>query len=481
MGLFFLNNFLENKVENKIKEAGGAALSFENLDISLLQRKLVLEEVKYKKSGKIITAPKVVLKGIQFLEFLSKEELVINHVLVKEPNIIINNEKDTTEATSKFSQNITIKNFEAINGKFRIQKNDSTKFLLSFPEFQLSEVLIDSVTINEKIPFSYNSYHILGDSLRLEMDELHEISAGKIILNKTNVSIKDFRITPLKDKGEFQNYLDFEKDRITLLVDSINMDDLKFDFINDSLHLNSPNINISGADIQLYRDKTLPDNTEKIVLYGELLKKASVRLNFENIEIEGSKIAYEERISPDEPAAGVNFHKIRGKIENFTNIQPVANDFPPTKINLHAIFMEVTPISLEWTFNVGSTNEEFLISGVFGTVPAPAINNYLSLSMNIAAQGKIESLAFTFSGNDDVAKGDVQVKYDNFQVVVLDEEGEEKKGFLTAIANLFVDNDGNSGSYTVEDVKVTRDKTKSFWNYIWSGIKKGFLKGISQF
>lgn len=486
VAVFLLKNYHENRIESQIQKIGGKALTYQTLDISLLQRQVVLEEVEYQKEGKIVKIPKVVFEGIQFLDYISGNELTINHVRVKKPKIMIHKENDSVQEpskdqkTSEFSKNITIKEFEAVNGQFQIKKQDSTKLFISFPEFRLSGVEIDSSTVNEKIPFVYKNYHFEGDSVVIKLGKFHNMVAKEVLLDTSRAVVSHLRIIPNEDKIDFQKQLEYEKDRISLTLDSIAITSPDLEFINDSLHFSSPKTLISGVDFHIYRDKSLPDSPKKKLLYQALLRKSPVKLKLEQIEIRKSQLVYEEKVVANEPAAKIGFYGIGGEIKDLTNFNLNRENFPETKIDLSASFLNVAPLDMEWSFNVGTLAKKFSISGSFGTVPADAINRYLKLSMNKAARGKIKSLSFNFSGNEDVATGDVRVEYDRFKIIILGEDGEEKQGFLTTLANLFVDNDGYSGSYVVEDVTITRDKTKSFWNYIWSGIRKGLLEAVKQ-
>jgi hypothetical protein len=63
-------------------------------------------------------------------------------------------------------------------------------------------------------------------------------------------------------------------------------------------------------------------------------------------------------------------------------------------------------------------------------------------------------------------------------VAILDKENKEKKGFLTAIANLLVKSDSGKLPEDVDVEDVERDPTKSFFNLFWKGIEQGLKKTL---
>jgi hypothetical protein len=125
-------------------------------------------------------------------------------------------------------------------------------------------------------------------------------------------------------------------------------------------------------------------------------------------------------------------------------------------------------------------NDQFVISGEFGSITGDELNSFLRPAMGVEAEGRINAVYFTFTGNDDVATGDVRLSYENFRVVLLKDGSQEKKGFFSAIVNLFIDNDGNTGPAEEKDIQVSRDKSRSFWSFVWSALRKGIRESFSQ-
>jgi len=106
------------------------------------------------------------------------------------------------------------------------------------------------------------------------------------------------------------------------------------------------------------------------------------------------------------------------------------------------------------------------------------MNSFLRPTLNIVVEGEIESLFFNFQGNKYKASGDMRLKYNNFKVEVLKKDGTGKNKLLSSLANLFVKKEANSKKLEKKGVEAVRDRTKSFWNYLWLFIRNGTLKSF---
>lgn len=472
--------YYSQKIKARIAENVQA---YETIDVDLLQQEIKIKGLEFHQAKTSLKASEVTLNGFSYWKYIFNDRLIIDRIEVSNPQLTVVTSKEKTRDSSKASpQGVLVRNFRAVNGVFRLQKKDSAgnEVFIRFPKLELSAVKIDSTTKDESLPFKYSSYHIKSDSVAIKMNPQHFIAAEGFSIHNGKASVKNFRIIPYKEKGAFDQSIPYEKDRIALKVDSIGLDNLTFDFRRDTIFLKNPLMMISGADLDIYRNKLLPDDQRTKTLLSQKMRNSPVKFDFKKIRVENSKITYDEKVKAQQPPSTVTFNKVQGTIENFVNIQMQRKDFPRTDITADALFMNSSPLSIKWSFNAANMNDEFLISGDFGTLAGNTLDPLLKPSLGLEAEGKLKSVYFTFTGNDDVAEGDVRVVYDQFKLSVIREEGQKKNKLLSALANLFVDNDGISDQHT-QHVQITRDKTKSFWNYIWMGLKKGVIDALAQF
>lgn len=476
-------DYLSGRIKDELKTALGEDSSFGEIDLDLFRQNIHLNDLQLKMNRTQINSPKLSFKGLSYWQYLKNGKIVLNEVNLNDPRVVIAPKKDSVpQKKSPFKKEIEVGVFKASNGTVELQEKDSArnKLFLAFPLMEISGIKLDSSTLKQNLPFTYTGYNFRTDSLRINITPEHYLASQSADLKNGKVEIKNFEIIPYYGPSTFDRKIPYEKDRISLKVEQIKLDSLNFSLENDTLVLKDPRLNISGGDLQIYRNKTLPDNTKKIPLYSEMLRKSPVKLDIKEVVIDSTRIVYEEKVKPERSVARISFNGVSGKIQNLTNIGLDRQDFPRTKINASAAFMGASPVQIDWNFNASNMNDVFYFSGSFGSLSGDTMNAFLKPSMGLAAEGKINSVAFTFTGNNNLLTGDVKVNYDKFKIEVLKDDGRKKSKFLSAIANLFVDNDGLSEEHSRKDIKVERDPTKSFWNYVWLGVKKGVLDALVQ-
>ena len=479
--------FITSRVENKIEELLADKATYEEIEVNLWLGQIIIKDLAFRDGEGHLYTNKMVIQGFEYLDYFFNDRIIVDDLTLKNPEISLNQNQSKTSffsgQTKRFSQEILIRNFKASSGTLKIPQGTGTniknKLFVSFPEIIIREVRIDSTTVNKPIPFAFSSYKISADSLRLHMNPEHFITANEVRWDSSTLRMMDFRIIPYYTKLEFDQNVDHEMDRIALSVDSIKLKNPDLAFLHDSLYLKSPLMTIGNVDLQIYRNRLLPDTAYKKPLYNELIRTLPIKIDLEKISISDSRVVYEEKLKRAADPAKIGFYGIGGEIENLTNINLDRRDFPKTTIQLNASFEKVVPVKIFMSFDISNTADEFLFKGDVGTVPAEALNEFLRPAMNVKATGKLQSVSITFSGDPNSAIGDVKVKYNQFKVQLLKENG-EKKDVISAIANLFIDNDGLSEDAVQENIRVFRDPTKSFWSFVWSALRKGLRQGLSQ-
>lgn len=477
---FVLTVYFSHKLKKEVEAQFGEVLTYDEIEVDLLGNNMILENAEIALDNAEITAAEIKMNGFGFYEYWKNGKIILDKLFIDQPEIsFFQREVDPAETSEKFERDILVKSLQVVQGDLKIVKNDSiNKLYYAFSNVEVAGISVNENTVEEKIPFRYESFEIAGDSLFLELDNEHHLTFGNSRLQDQGVSIEELKIIPKYDKVAFQRHISREKDRFDLVIDKVSLDSLSWGYENDSLQLKNPKLTIEGANLEVYRNKLLPDDTTKKTLYSEKIRNSPVKLDFEQVEVKNSRIAYEEKIKEEMEPAVVYFTNVNSSIYGLSNLGLGEADYPGTKIDARANFMGEPLLKVAWEFDAGNVQEEFHISGNFGPLSGEGINSFLKPSLNIEARGGIESLAFNFYGNDDHGRGDMQLKYEDFKIDVLRDEGTRKSGFLSAVANLFIKNDAIDENYDHEGLEVERDKTKSFWNFVWLFIQEGALSSL---
>ncbi len=483
----FLNSFVEKKaislLERQLPE-----LKFDQLEVQVFKNAAQLSNIRLKRGEVEINSEKLEVSGLNYWKFLFEKNIDLNTISISDPEIIYqtgankSSEKDSAVATKGNSKEkglnkqILVEKLILNRGKFVLTDSVSeNKIKVKTFGFQLNQLQVDSSSIQNKIPFEFKSFSLDADSIFLKVDERHTINVADIRVEENKSMLQGLLLTSIYSKQEFQNHTPIEKDRYNLSVDSIAINHQDFGFKNDSLKYMASRFSIHNADFEIYRDKTQPDDNTVKPMYSEMLRKLPFLLKIDTLNVDNARIVYEERIKAGRSPGKVVFAKVQGEISNLTNFSD-STEFPTTRIIAEADFMDQAALQLNWAFKVNNRSDWFSVSGNMGTLSAQNMNTFLTPGMNVKAKGDITSMIFNFSGNRNVATGGLNIAYKDFKIEVLKNDGTEKSGFLTTIANIFVKHNGESGENVNKGLEIERDKTKSFWNYLWSCIKKGALK-----
>lgn len=486
-GLLFLNNFLERKIKLAIEDnLKSVQAEFKKVDVKLLDRQAEIINPYFQLKGKVLKVDTIRLDDIHIWDYLTDKDLIAGKLKISKPEVKVYSRQKKKDSAARakndsgFKNKILLKNVEVTGGQFQVFGKDSAKNKLftRIRDLRLDDVHIDSSSLKNKVPFDYSVGYLKVDSIFFDLDEQHEIYAENLNFEGEDLQIKNFSIKPKYSRAGHQKTIEVEKDRYDLKIDSIKMSKLSWNVVRDTLEFRNAITGISGVNFDIYRDKTLPDDTTVKPMYSEMIRKMPIRISLDSIRIERANITYSEKIKEDRDPAEVEFANLNASINDLSNIGMNSEEFPRTRINVQTQFMDEAALNVDWSFDVRSLSNRFNISGDMGRLPASEMNRFLKPGMNVEAQGKILSMYFNFSGNGTQASGDMRLEYDDFKVEVLQKDGKKKNTIISALANLIVKNKALNEKANYKEISVKRDKTKSFWNYLWLMIRSGALKAF---
>lgn len=487
MGVVLLFNFFLKK---EIKESMGHQLSEASVDygeisVSVMGNYVRVSRPNWKIGKYSFQTDEILINGLSYYDYFFNKKIVVGEIDISNPEVTFNKNEGEEETSNKnnnlhFEKEIAVKKFNITGGFFKLKENDSVpnKFYFSIKELNFLDILVNSKTLKGTLPFEYNRGMIESDSIFYQVNAEHTAILKNLVLKDGDLTVKGIRIIPEYGKTEFDSRISLEKDRFDLELNSVKIKDLEWEFKNDSLQITSPVSVISGADLKIYRNKLLPDDTSIKPLYSQMIRELGVKIKFDSIFIDNSQVEYEEKVIVSGSPGKVGFYDLRAEVANITNIGMGSKDFPKTKIHAETRFMNEAQLSINWEFDIRNLDDDFEVSGKLGRISAESMNSFLKPTINVEVEGDIESMFFNFQGNQYTAKGDLRLKYNNFKVEVLKKDGTGKNKLLSGLANLIIKKQTNSKKLEKKGVEAIRERTKSFWNYLWLFIRNGALKSF---
>lgn len=415
---------------------------------------------------------------INKLEFLNKKlNLDIKDVLVENANGIINagENKPKKSTNSGIIQSVMVRKVSLKNSNITYDKG---KQPLAFHDLNatVNGIEIGPKANNQGISFKIKDYFLTTRNFAYKT-QFYNISLGLLKLNKNKVQINNFAMKPLVSRNQFIKMIPVERDLYDLKAGQV-IAEGDWDLFSDHKFINASHVVIQSADANIFRSKIPKDDPKVKALYSRMLRSIKIPMNINTLDLKNSVLIYEEDTPESMGPGKLTFSNFNMNVKNLNSAKAKGK---PTRvdININCSFMNLSPLSVNWGFDVADQNDAFTISGKTTNLPANGINPFIRPYLHVTATaGTIQEMLFNFKGNPAGLHGTFNLKHKDLKIAVLNKNNHEKKGFLTAVANVFLKS--NSGNYpesvTVENVE--RDPTKSFFNLFWKGIEQGLKKTL---
>ncbi|PXW14527.1 hypothetical protein C8D70_107236 [Chryseobacterium sp. CBTAP 102] len=326
------------------------------------------------------------------------------------------------------------------------------------------------------LSFKVKDYYITTKNL-VYNTQFYNMSLGLLKLNKNKMQMSNFAMKPIVSRAQFIKMIPVERDLYDLKAGKITAEGVWDLFSRDKM-LNASQVDIESADANIFRSKIPKDDPKIKALYSKMLRSIKIPMTIHNLNMKNSALVYEEDTPESMGPGKLTFSNFNMNVKNLNSAKIKGK---PTKVDIkiNCSFMNLSPLSVNWNFDVADQNDRFVISGKTSNLPASGINPFIRPYLHVTAtSGTIQEMFFSFKGNPAGLHGTFNLKHKDLKIAVLNKNNHQKKGFLTAVANIFIKSDSGSYPESVNVENVERDPTKSFFNLFWKGIEQGLKKTL---
>ncbi|RLJ31484.1 hypothetical protein CLU97_0902 [Chryseobacterium sp. 7] len=326
------------------------------------------------------------------------------------------------------------------------------------------------------LSFKVKDYYVTTRNFSYKT-QFYNMSLGLLKLNKNKVQVNNFAMKPLVSRAQFIKMIPVERDLYDLKAGQITAEG-EWDLFSQNKMINASHVGIESADANIFRSKIPKDDPKIKALYSKMLRSIKIPMTINNLDLKNSVLVYEEDTPESMGPGKLTFSNFNMNVKNLNSAKIKGK---PTKVNIkiNCSFMNLSPLSVNWSFDVADQNDRFAISGKTTNLPASGINPFIRPYLHVTATaGTIQEMLFNFKGNPAGLHGSFNLKHKDLKIAVLNKNNHEKKGFLTAVANIFIKSDSGNYPESVAVENVERDPTKSFFNLFWKGIEQGLKKTL---
>lgn len=490
------NSIIKNKLKESLNHISETVhIQYDDIQVSVLKGSVKLLHPKILVYGKTtgnvnleVDLNTLAINNLSYWNYLFNDKFAIKNISILEPKVIYHhNEMADFSATkcyneASFDETIEIGAIQIMNAQLEIFNIANESTILKVEDFNLK---VEAITANSeifkrKVPVLFKDYQVEFKNMFYAMNAFENLMIEQAYLDAHLYKIENLAIKTKYSPEDLSNQISMERDHFNLAIDSLLVKNHEFGIRNDSIfYFDSKQVDVFQPNFKIYRDKLVEDDPAYKPLYSKSLRNLNFNLLLENVNLHDAAIIYTEKVREETTGGILQFSNLKAKIENLGNV--LANE-DITAASIEGVFMENTPIKVDWNFNVKDLNDEFIFKAEIGKLNASHMNQFMEPNLNIRLNGEVEQTYFTINGNDHKSRIDLKLNYENFDVVVLKQDGKGKNKFLSAVVNLFVSKDSNKQENDFRHgnaAEVERDNTKSVFNYLWLNIKDGLLNAMT--
>lgn len=306
--------------------------------------------------------------------------------------------------------------------------------------------------------------------LRQNAGVLHDISVENLKYGNHVFEIDTFKLFTRYTKEDYINHIPQQKEHVQLSAYKLVIDSVDFKTKKNKLEkivLNE--IQIESFELDVYRDKTIPEYTAHKPTYGQMIQKLDFILDGKALEAKNSRISYSMK-GEDGAISVIDLLDVNARITHLHNI--------PSK-NQNAILkgtFSLSPgsiVGVDIAYNQFAHVETFQLDAHAKNIETSALNSMLRPAVNVELNGLITELKAHMVSRG-TADGTFMIQSQDIAVDVFNEDGKERK-VVSFIASKLLNPpiEKNSEVYNFE-----RDPTRSMWRYSWYFVLEGMKNTI---
>jgi hypothetical protein len=467
IGFIIADLIISNEIKKRLSKE--PSLSYKSFNVNVLRGSLELNGFKFYDSIRDIQADYIYL-NVDVLHYTLEKKIRIENLEVDGLNLEYNSTLTQVDNNKKTINAVSPVEIKAIKvSHCSIEYTTAKGKILRINE-------IDLATKNVRWPLYKNFDWLMDDSftikakdLNYDLDDLHKLDIADLSFENKKVNLKNFRIKPKYTPQSYVKHIKVEKDLMDVEAKLISLEGLELVQNGDKLQLSLDKILVDSTNFNIYRDKTIADDTSYKPLYSESLRDLEFDLLVDSILVSKLAINYQELSHRNRPPGKISFESVDAKI---TNLHSGINK-ENSEIEMIASGKLSKQSQILFTMSLKPNQERFKISTLIKNIEDSSVNTFLAPAMRMKLEGKINRIETAFTGTNSKANGEFSIAYENLKLKILNKKGGENH-FASLLSNVFMNN--MDVDKTIKVDKVKRDITKSFWNYLW----KIHLKGLKQ-
>ncbi|MCW3112552.1 MAG: hypothetical protein JWR18_948 [Segetibacter sp.] len=436
------------------------------------------------------------LQGIEWLGPVENSDLIIDKVVINKGELetLLDDEKENKGKQKKDSKILTgwIRNFSLnslqVKSVTYISKTSDPKkkpFIVRNNSFSIRNIMIDRASaFNGKLINQAKEIELHNDAISLRSsDNMYEYKVAGIKLNtKTkSIAITSIRMIPQLNESAFARKAHYQTDRYDITIRNLKCNNVNAEKLVKG-EIDIETINTSGNTINVFRDLSFPLDSvsrqgQQLTYPHQLIHKLGIPIKIGRFTFTNTDIEYKEKNPLSANSGKVRFSNTYLTINNITTHK--AREGERMTVTFKSSFLDKIPVTGGFTFSLKEWEKgTFTAEAIVNDRIEGTMLNQLTEPMGLikVEKGEINSVHFNMKADTNTANGTLTMPYQDLKISLLKKKGDQysKKGIFSLLANLALKNKNKEGeNMRTAKVVLTRNKYRTFFNFIWMTIFKG--------
>src|SRR5690554_311864 len=459
---------IEYFVEQRLKEEDQLSysdfkMSFSgNIELKNLKFKSELLEVEAEDVKLTIGIVKLIASDTILIKKTFVNNVKLNYFQFDVDSTTIDSTKNK-QSNSKDQKPFAIREVE-INGlDFYSIKTEDTLTTVIGADLQATFQDVNNIDFNQ---FT----HLSVKYLRQNAGDLHDISFDNLSYENHLITVDTFKVFTRYSKADYINYIPEQKDHVDLVAHGLIIDSVGLEIKENQLKKISLNeILIDSFQLDVFRDKTIPEYTKHKLTYGQMVQKLDFEIDGKALETKRSSISY-SMMGEDRRVSRIDLKEVNARLTHIHNI--------PTK-KQNAILkgtFALNPksmVGVDLAYNQFAKVETFQLDVHARNIESSSFNKMLRPEVNVELEGEIKEIKSHMVSRG-TADGTFSINSEDIKLDLYNKKGKERK-VISFLASKILNPPIEKNS---EIEAFQRDPTRSMWRYIWLFILEGFKKTI---
>ncbi len=303
------------------------------------------------------------------------------------------------------------------------------------------------------------------------------IAAGSIDTKSRQATLSAIHYRPLLSEEQVIRLKPTYKSRLNAHAESIQLQQIDFAMLLKRNRLVIQKVQIEKVLLSVADDDRIAGNPKsERAMPNDLFRGLPFYLRMDTVAVEDSRIIYKENILGGRGEGEITFEDFEARAYELSNDSLI----PYSNLLAKAKFMNEGLLLLKLRIPLMKEDFQMDFEGSLGAMDAILINRMIESNAHVnLKRGQVKRISFEGNLSNYVAQGKMLAVYKGFKVRVLKRDSYKKRGLISFLANLLLNQTNKRKQGNIEYYRLGTDGfMKLIWKSIGSGLKDTLLPAI---